>query len=116
MRVNAILVGWCSRNSNNVGTRSVSAAMYNMTVQVGSIISAYIYQEKDKPLYKTGNRNLVIINFIIIFVFLFAKFYYVYQNKKRDRIWNAMSEQERQDYVKNTKFRGSRRLDFRFAH
>lgn len=27
----AIIVGWASKNSNNVGTRSVSAAMYNVS-------------------------------------------------------------------------------------
>ncbi|KAK3360567.1 major facilitator superfamily domain-containing protein [Lasiosphaeria hispida] len=112
----AILVGWASRNSNNVGVRSVSAAMYNMACQAGSITAAYIYQEQDKPLYKTGNQNLVIINVLVIVVFLSTKFYYVWRNSRRDEIWKGMTEQERKDYVKNTKTVGSRRLDFRFAH
>ena len=87
-----------------------------MSVQAGSIVSANIYQNHDKPLYKTGNRNLVIINVLVIGAFLFAKFYYVWRNKQRDKVWNAMTEQERRDYVRNTKLTGSRRLDFRFAH
>lgn len=87
-----------------------------MSVQAGSIVSANIYQDRDKPLYKTGNRNLVIINVLVIGAFLFAKFYYVWRNNQRDKIWNAMTEQERRDYVRNTKLTGSRRLDFRFAH
>ncbi len=87
-----------------------------MAVQAGSIISANIYQDDDKPLYKTGNQNLVIINVLVIGAFLFAKFYYVWRNNRRDKIWNAMTEQERRDYVRNTKLTGSRRLDFRFAH
>ncbi|KAK0619637.1 major facilitator superfamily domain-containing protein [Immersiella caudata] len=112
----AILVGWTSRNSNNVGVRSVSAALYNMAVQAGSITASYVYQEKDKPLYKKGNQNLVAVNILVIFVFLFTKFYYVYRNKRRDRIWNAMTEEERLAYARDTKLTGSRRLDFRFAH
>ncbi|KAK3902652.1 hypothetical protein C8A05DRAFT_33659 [Staphylotrichum tortipilum] len=87
-----------------------------MSVQAGSIIGANIYQDSDKPLYKTGNQNLVIINVLVIGAFLFAKFYYVWRNKRRDKVWNAMTEQERRDYVRNTKLTGSRRLDFRFAH
>lgn len=87
-----------------------------MTVQTGSIIAAYIYQDYDKPLYKVGNQNLVIINFLVIGAFLFAKGYYVWRNKQRDKVWDAMTEQERRDYVDNTKLAGSRRLDFRFAH
>lgn len=87
-----------------------------MSVQVSSIVASYVYQDHDKPLYKQGNQNLVIINVVVIGAFLFAKFYYIFRNKQRDRVWLAMSEEERADYVKNTRLSGSRRLDFRFAH
>jgi predicted MFS family arabinose efflux permease len=112
----AILVAWASRNSNNVGARSVSAALYNMAVQLGNICAAFIYQTDDAPLYHRGNRNLIIINLLGIFLFLFAKSYYVARNKARDKKWNAMTAEEQQNYKLNTTLVGSRRLDFRFAH
>ncbi|KAI9052048.1 hypothetical protein LZ554_004301 [Drepanopeziza brunnea f. sp. 'monogermtubi'] len=112
----AILVGWTSKNSNNVGTRSVSAAFYNMMVQLGSICANFIYRQDDKPLYHRGNTTLLIINCLSIGVFLFTKAYYLYRNKQRDVVWNALSADEQRDYTRNTKLSGSRRLDFRFAH
>jgi predicted MFS family arabinose efflux permease len=90
---NAINVAWTSSNSNNVGSRSVAAALYNMMVQCGSIIGSNIYREDDKPLYQRGNRDLVIINIISICLFLFTKAYYVWRNKSRDRVWKAMSRE-----------------------
>ncbi|ORX93897.1 major facilitator superfamily domain-containing protein [Clohesyomyces aquaticus] len=112
----AFNVAWTSKNSNNVGSRSVSAALYNTMVQCGGIIGANIYREDDKPRYKRGNRNLIIINVLAIVLFLFAKVYYVTKNKIRDRKWNAMTREERIHYIRTTKDTASRRPDFRFAH
>jgi hypothetical protein len=105
-------------------------------VQLGGIIAANIYRDHDKPLYHRGNRVLLGINFLSIFLFLFAKGYYVLKNKIRDRKWNAMTKEvsfclisylvrgivvlmflkERLEYTLNTSDKASRRLDFRFAH
>lgn len=62
-----------------------------MCCQLGSIISANIYRDDDKPLYKRGNRVLIGINAMVIVLFLLTKVYYVTKNKIRDRKWNAMS-------------------------
>ncbi|CAK7237874.1 hypothetical protein SBRCBS47491_010185 [Sporothrix bragantina] len=112
----AILVGWTSKNANNVGARSVSAALYNITVQMGGIISAYIYRADDAPYYHRGNKYLIIINFLSIAVFLFTKAYYIFRNKQREKQWNALSREEPIKYKRETTLQGSRRLDFRFAH
>lgn len=85
-------------------------------VQVGNVIANQIYREDDKPLYHRGNRNLIIINCLSICVFLSTKVYYIWKNKRRERVWNAMTPEQRLDYLKNTTDTGSRRLDFRFAH
>ncbi|PWY95419.1 MFS general substrate transporter [Aspergillus sclerotioniger CBS 115572] len=112
----AILVGWCSKNSNNVGTRTISAALYNMFVQLGAIIGNNIYRADDKPKYRRGNSALLGINILAILMFLATKAYYLYRNKQRERVWNAMTEEQRQHYLQTSTDTGSKRLDFRFAH
>ncbi|GJC90372.1 putative transporter YIL166C [Colletotrichum liriopes] len=108
-------VGWASRNSNTVRTRTVSAALYNMSVQLQSIISANVYRRDDRPEYRRGNRVLVGIASLNIIIYSCAKFYYVWRNKQRDQLWDAMSPEERQRYLNTTTDKGSKRLDFRFA-
>ncbi|KAJ5194774.1 Major facilitator superfamily domain general substrate transporter [Penicillium cinerascens] len=112
----AIQVGWNSRNSNTVRSRTVSAAMYNMAVQASSIIASNIYRADDAPLYKRGNRVLVGLVVANIFIYLLVKAYYVWRNSSRDKKWNAMTDEQKAHYLATTKDEGSGRLDFRFAH
>tara|TARA_R110002003_G_scaffold191_13_gene14800 strand:- start:182 stop:1579 length:1398 start_codon:yes stop_codon:yes gene_type:complete len=114
--VHAILVAITSRNAGTVRTRTVASALYNMCVQASSIISQNIYRDDDKPLYRRGNKVLIGIcawNFV---VFIGAKLYYVWVNKKRERIWESMSKDDKETYLETTKDKGNKRLDFRFAH
>lgn len=114
--IHAICVAWVSRNSNSIRSRSVSSAVYNMTVQLGNIGANQIYRNDDKPLYKRGNTQLFIITIILIPVLIGVKVYYVWRNKLRDRIWNAMTVEEREEYSRTTTDEGNKRLDFRFDH
>ena len=60
--------------------------------------------------------QLFFVEIATIPIIMLTKAYYVFKNKRRDKIWNAMSEEEKDDYRKNSKVEGARRLDFRFAH
>ena len=44
------------------------------------------------------------------------KLYYTQRNKQRDAKWQALSEDERIEYLATTTDEGNKRLDFRFAH
>ncbi|KAF4122340.1 transporter [Geosmithia morbida] len=111
----AILVGWNSRNSNAVRLRTVSAAVYNMSVQSSAIIASNVYRQNDAPRYRNGNRNLVGVVSMNIVCFLLVKVYYVLRNKSRDKKWNAMTPEQQRIYLDTTTDKGSKRLDFRFA-
>ncbi|KAJ0103829.1 uncharacterized protein J7T55_000456 [Diaporthe amygdali] len=47
---------------------------------------------------------------------IFIKVYYMRRNAQRDKIWNAMSADEKDHYLATTTDEGNKRLDFRFAH
>ncbi|ETN39112.1 uncharacterized protein HMPREF1541_05334 [Cyphellophora europaea CBS 101466] len=109
----AMHVGWCSRNSNSVRTRTVSAALYKQT---SGIISANIYRQDDRPDYRRGNRQLTAICAANIVIYLLVKAYYLWRNKQREQEWSAMTVEQRLHYLETTKDTGSKRKDFRFAH
>ncbi|KIX92195.1 uncharacterized protein Z520_12076 [Fonsecaea multimorphosa CBS 102226] len=111
-----IQVGWNSRNSNAVHSRTVSAAMYNMFVQAGGVVSSNVYREDDAPSYRRGNRVLLAVALLNIALYLLTKTYYVLRNRYRDRKWTAMTETQQLQYLSKTRDRGNKRLDFRFAH
>lgn len=62
-------------------------------VQLGNIISTQIYREDDKPLYRRGNKWLIVANCLAILTFLFTKLYYVTINKRRERRWRALTHE-----------------------
>ncbi|EFQ35144.1 major facilitator superfamily transporter [Colletotrichum graminicola] len=112
----AMHVSWASRNSHSVRTRAVSAALYNMMVQLARVIYSNIYREDDRPDYRRGNRVLIGICCMNICVYLIAKLFYMRCNKKREKEWNAMTEEARVHYMETTKDEGSNRKDIRFKH
>lgn len=112
----AVQVGWNSRNSNTVRSRTVSAAMYNMCVQTSGIVAANVYREADKPRYRNGNRALIGVVSANIAIYVGVSLYYRWVNARRDKIWNAWTEAEKEEYVRTTKTEGNKRLDFRFAY
>ncbi|KAK9470909.1 phthalate transporter [Dipodascopsis tothii] len=112
----AVQVAWCSANSGNVALRTVSSAIYNVSVQISAIAASNIYRADDKPLYHRGNRQLVAINAANIVLYILVKVYYTTRNKRRERKWNSMSEEERETYLRTTTDEGNKRLNFRFAH
>jgi hypothetical protein len=109
-------VGWCSRLSNTVRTRTVSAALYNITIQFSGIASSNIYRSDDKPLYRRGNRQLIAINIATVVLYALAKAYYVRRNQWKKSRWEKLSPEERATYLETTTDKGNKRLDFLFDH
>ncbi|KAJ5739721.1 Major facilitator superfamily domain general substrate transporter [Penicillium manginii] len=109
-------VGWCSRLSNAVRTRTVSAALYNITIQLSGIASSNIYREDDKPLYRRGNSQLIAINVATIAAYALANAYYSRRNQWKKSRWEKMSSEEKAVYLETTTDQGNKRLDFVFDH
>ncbi|KAI1610260.1 major facilitator superfamily domain-containing protein [Exophiala viscosa] len=112
----AILVGMISRNANSVGTRAVSAAVYNICYQIGSIVAVNVYRNDDKPYYYRGNKILVGLASANIVLFFLAKLYYIKRNQQKERQWRLLSDFDQANYLSTTKDTGTKRLDIRFAH
>ncbi|KAF5680704.1 tartrate transporter [Fusarium circinatum] len=111
--IHSINVSLTSRNAGSVRTRTVGSAMYNMICQASSVISSQIYRDDDKPLYRRGNKVLLALVGWNVVMTVFIKGYYIWRNKTREEIWGAMSDEEKDEYLRTTKDEGNKRLDFR---
>ncbi|KAL8377617.1 hypothetical protein RB595_008352 [Gaeumannomyces hyphopodioides] len=65
-----IVPPWISENTFDVKKRAVTAAKYNVIVQIGSLISSQIYRSWDAPYYKTGNAVLTSICAVSLVTFV----------------------------------------------
>lgn len=70
----------------------------------------------DSPLYRRGNKQLLALCCMNLVLYPLMKAYYVFRNKQRDKKWDALSEEQRLEYLATTTDKGNKRLDFRFAH
>ncbi|PYH87367.1 putative MFS transporter [Aspergillus ellipticus CBS 707.79] len=107
-------VGWCSRLSNSVRTRAVSAALYNIAIQLSGIASSNIYRSDDQPYYHRGDGQLIAINVATLVAYGLAKAYYAARNRWKQARWAAMTGPERAAYLETTTDQGNKRLDFLF--
>ncbi|KAI1361302.1 major facilitator superfamily transporter [Xylaria arbuscula] len=111
-----IQVAWTSRNAGSVQNRTVSAAIYNIWVQISAIIGANVYQPGDKPRYFKANTGLLVICIWMVVVQYPGTFlYYRWRNQQKAKIWDAMTPEEQHEYRRTTTDIGNKRLDFRFA-
>ncbi|KAH5988038.1 hypothetical protein HBI82_207050 [Parastagonospora nodorum] len=113
-----LVSSWISENTFDVKKRAITAATYNVIVQIGSLISSQIYRKYDGPYYKQGNSVLVAICALSLITFIVQRQVLVRMNKKKQQKWDQMTSEEKAVYQADTISReqdGNKRLDFRFA-
>lgn len=114
-----IVSSWISENTFDVKKRAITAATYNVIVQIGSLIGSQIYRSYDGPYYKQGNKVLISICALSLVVFVVQRQYLVTLNKRKEKLWEAMNAEEQKVYQNDIEARerdGNARLDFRFKY
>lgn len=114
-----IVSSWISENTFDVKKRAITAATYNVIVQIGSLIGSQIYRSYDSPYYHQGNKVLISICALALVTFLVQRAYLGILNKRKEKIWETMTVEERSAYQNDQAARemdGNRRLDFRFKY
>lgn len=114
-----IVSAWISENSFDVKKRAVTAATYNVIVQMGSVIGSQIYRADDSPYYYRGNKVLISICALTLVTFMVQREYLRYLNRRKKTVWDSMTVEERLSYQDDREKRekdGNKRLDFRFKY
>ncbi|KAK9321295.1 major facilitator superfamily domain-containing protein [Lipomyces orientalis] len=108
-----ILFSWISSNANNPDRRSLAFAIYSISVQCGNILAANVYRESDAPYYHRGNGILIGLNVLSMIIILAIRQYYVVENRRRDKLWEQLGQDEKDEYVKSSHDLGNRQLSFK---
>ncbi|KAK7203299.1 major facilitator superfamily domain-containing protein [Myxozyma melibiosi] len=108
-----ILISWISANANNPSRRSLGFAVYNIAVQAGNILAANVYREDDAPFYHRGNGVLIALNLLSIIIAVAIWRYFTYENKRRERLWEMLTEVEREEYIAASGELGNQQLHFK---
>ena len=99
--------------------RAITAATYNVIVQVGSLISSQLYRADDAPYYHRGNKVLISLCVASIATFIIQNLWLRTLNRRKEKVWSAMSEADKAHYQAEKSAReaeGNKRLDFKFVY
>lgn len=114
-----IVGAWISENSFNVKKRALTAATYNVIVQIGSVIGSQIYRQDDSPYYYRGNKVCISICAFALVVVVAQRQWLALLNRRKEHRWERMSVEERAVYQADVRARekdGNARLEFRFKY
>lgn len=134
-----IVSAWISENTFDVQKRAITAATYNVVVQIGAVIASRefcctsinmkqtfvtdkmteIYRDSDSPYYYTGNKVLIAICVLSMAAFVIQRQYLWFLNRQKGKEWSTMSPEEQVLYQSDQEARekdGNKRLDFRFKY
>ncbi|KAI8336366.1 major facilitator superfamily domain-containing protein [Chlamydoabsidia padenii] len=107
-------IAWMSANLAPIGKRTLALGAIIGFANICGVPGSQIYQMNDAPRYRRGNWILVGISITCAALLILQHFRYKYTNQRREKIWNAMTENEQRNYLATTKHQGSNRLDYRF--
>ncbi|KAJ7067938.1 MFS general substrate transporter [Mycena amicta] len=108
-------IGWMSENTGSIGKRTVASGAVIFAANIYGVWASQIYQASDAPYFKRGNSvNIAFAAFTTI-VRIVQKYYYRHLNKKHERQYAALSEEEKAEEDRQVKEKGNRSLRFRYT-
>ncbi|KEF56225.1 uncharacterized protein A1O9_07806 [Exophiala aquamarina CBS 119918] len=114
-----IIGAWISENSFDVKKRALTAATYNVIVQVGSVVGSQIYRADDSPYYYRGNKVLIAICCLALCVLLIQNLWLKRLNQRKECVWEGMTVEQQLEYQNDVAERekdGNDRLEFKFKY
>ncbi|KAI9276061.1 major facilitator superfamily domain-containing protein [Sporodiniella umbellata] len=107
-------IAWMSSNTAPHSKRVLALGAIIGAANICSVPGSQMYLKEDGPRFVKGNWGIVGSVIFTAIVCVFQHFRYVFTNKRRETLWQSLTEKEREDYTKNSTDEGSDRLDYRF--
>ncbi|ORX50951.1 MFS general substrate transporter [Hesseltinella vesiculosa] len=109
-----IHVAWMSSNLAPIGKRTLALGAVIGMANLCSVPGAFIYQQSDAPRYHRGNWILIGLQVFTAILLVVQHLRYKRTNQRREKVWNALTEQQQKHYAATTTDQGNNRLDYRF--
>ncbi|KAF7301592.1 hypothetical protein MIND_00724700 [Mycena indigotica] len=108
-------IGWMSENTGSIGKRTVASGAVIFAANIYGVWASQIYQASDAPFFKRGNSaNIAIAGFTTI-MWIVQKYYYKHLNRKREREYAALSEDEKAAEDRLVHEKGNQSLTFKYT-